>query len=205
MELVPWNRFLGSITWRTKTIFFGSKRRKTNIFLPQLVKEQRKTNFSFLNYQRNEDKPKYLFLNHWRNEEKVLHSALKNQRGKQKRIYLFLNYRRNEDKPKYLFLNYRRNEDKAKYSFLNYRRNEDEAKYLFLNYRCFYIARWWGVVWGVRCEKRGQESSSQIISPWLGDIVDSGIWLSTLSLQSGTKNSATGCHRHPSDRLHTSR
>jgi hypothetical protein len=35
--------------------FFGSKRRKTNIFVPQLVKEQRKLNYSFLNYQRNEE------------------------------------------------------------------------------------------------------------------------------------------------------
>ncbi len=39
-ELVPWNQFLGSITWRPKTkmIFFGSKRRKTNIFVSQLTK-----------------------------------------------------------------------------------------------------------------------------------------------------------------------
>jgi hypothetical protein len=30
--------------------FFGSKQRKTNIFVPQLMKEQRKTNYSFLYY-----------------------------------------------------------------------------------------------------------------------------------------------------------
>ncbi len=38
--------------------FFGSKRRKMNIFVPQLMKEQRKTNYLFLYYPRNEDKPK---------------------------------------------------------------------------------------------------------------------------------------------------
>ena len=49
----------------------GSKRRKTNLFISQLMKEQRKTNYSFLYYQRNEDKPKYLFLNYRRKEDEA--------------------------------------------------------------------------------------------------------------------------------------
>ncbi len=65
-----------TISVRFKTIFFGSKRKKTNIFVPQLMKEQRKMNYSFLYYQRNEDKQKYLFLNYRRNEDEAKYSFL---------------------------------------------------------------------------------------------------------------------------------
>jgi hypothetical protein len=94
---------------------------ETNIFVPQLSKDEEERIYLFLNYQRNEEEAKYLFLNYRRNEDETK--------------YLFPNYRRNEDEAKYLFLNYLRNEDEAKYSFLNYLRNEDEAKYSFLNYQ----------------------------------------------------------------------
>jgi hypothetical protein len=90
LESIPWFHNMKN---EDEDDFFGSKRRKMNIFVPQLMKEQRKTNYLFLYYQRNEDKPKYLFR-----EAK----------------YLFLNYPRNEDEVKYLLLNYRRNEDEAK-------------------------------------------------------------------------------------------
>ncbi len=66
--------FRNSTSVRFKMIFFWSKRRKTNIVVPQLRKEQRKTNFSFLYYQRNKKKPKYLFLNLPRNEDEAKYS-----------------------------------------------------------------------------------------------------------------------------------
>ena len=50
---------------------------ETNIFVPQLSKDEEERIYLFLNYQRNEEEAKYLFLN----------------------------YRRNKDKAKYLFLN----------------------------------------------------------------------------------------------------
>ncbi len=133
--------FKNTTSVRFKTIFFGSKWWKTNIFVPQLMKEQRKTNNSFLYYQRNEDKPKYLFLNYWRNEDETKYLFLNYRRSEEKPKYLFLNYRRNEDEAKYLFLNYRRNEDEENYLFLNFWRNEDETEYSFLNYLWFDIAR----------------------------------------------------------------
>jgi hypothetical protein len=52
LESIPW---LHNMKNEDKDNFFGSKRRKMNIFVPQLMKEQRKTNYSFLYYQRTED------------------------------------------------------------------------------------------------------------------------------------------------------
>jgi len=130
--------------------FFGSKWRKTNLFIPQLSKEWRKRNLFIPKLSKNEDTPKYLFHNHWRNEEKLMHSSLKYQTDKEILIYLFLNNRRNEDKPKYLFLNHRRNEDKLMHSSLNYERKEKKSN-VFVpqlskerkNQKCWFLNYWW--------------------------------------------------------------
>ena len=147
-ELVPWNWFLGSITWRTKTktIFLD----RNEYIHPSTVKgtknkefirsQTNKTKYLFLNYGRNEDEAKYLLLNYRRNKDEAKYLLLNYRRNEDEAKSLLLNYRRNEDEAKYLFPNYWRNEDKAKLLFLNYLRNEDEAKYSFLNCHLFAIA-----------------------------------------------------------------
>jgi hypothetical protein len=55
--------------------FFGLKRRKTNIFVPQLSKERRKTKLFVPKLSKERSQPKFLFLNHQRSEEKLMHSS----------------------------------------------------------------------------------------------------------------------------------
>ncbi len=108
-------------------IFFRSKRRKTNIFVPQPMKEQRKTNYSFLYYQRTK-------IN-----QSICSSTNEGMKTNQSTCSSTIK----ETKTKRSICSSTNEGTKTKRSIrssLNYLRNEDEAKYSFLNCRWFDIA-----------------------------------------------------------------
>jgi hypothetical protein len=100
---------------------FLDKRRKTNIFVPQLSKERRKTNL-FVPKLSKERRQTGVFVpqpSKKRRKTNVFVPQL--SKGGRKTNLFVPKHRRNEDKPMNLFLNRRRNEEKLMYSSRSYR------------------------------------------------------------------------------------
>ncbi len=123
---------------KNEDVFFLSKRRKTNIFVPQLLKERRKMNLFVPKLSKNRRQTKVFVpqpSKEWRN---TYVPQLSKGRGKTNLFVPKLSKERRKTKvfvPQPWW-----NKEKLIHSFLNYRRNEDEPKYSFLNYWWFDIA-----------------------------------------------------------------